>query len=259
MPSLTPSAPPDASDTQRGLVSFAAQTLQGVKTFLARAVMTLGITSGANRLDLRSDLGASASDVCSVVGSTASDGSVNANAKLISFRTGIGATEIEKLWIDKLGDIRAAGLNLGRFRGSSASLGFLSVDDSVGLTLAFNAVRVVVDSGNVTIVDQVTLGNLFRFSISGAQSLRGTDSTSTPGNVTIDKPSGKSAIAAGASTVRVTNSLVASGSRVLVTPHARDATCKELVAIPGPGFFDVSGTASATSAVPFSWEVSNLL
>lgn len=96
---ITPSFPPDASGTARGLVNLIAQTFAGVKTFLARAVFTLGITSGANRLDLRSDLGASASDVCSVSGSTLPDASVNTSAKLWSARSGLGNTEIEKAWV----------------------------------------------------------------------------------------------------------------------------------------------------------------
>lgn len=259
MPGLTPSSPPNASGTVRGLVSTAAQTFAGVKTFLARIVATLGITAGANRLDLRSDLGAGASDVCSVVGSTVADASVNAAAKLFSVRTGLAGTEVEKVWFDKAGALRAAGLGLGLYRGSSASLGFLSVDDSFGSRMVFNAMEVRTDSSNVTILNNVTVGTLWRVSSMGAVDLWGTDSTGTPGAATINKASGKSAIAAGASSVVITNSLVTAASRVLITPHARDATCKELIAVPALGSFTVSGTANATAALPFSWEVSTII
>lgn len=105
MPASNPSPPPDASGTVRGLVSLIAQTFAGVKTFLARAVFPLGITSGAARLDLRSDLGGGASDVCSVVGSTVADASVNADAKLLSVRTGLGGTEVERFHVKKDGGI----------------------------------------------------------------------------------------------------------------------------------------------------------
>lgn len=87
----------------------------------------------------------------------------------------------------------------------------------------------------------------------------GTDSTASPGNATINKPIGKSAINSTASTVRITNSLVTAASHVVITPHARDATCKEIITVPGAGFFDVSGSANATAALPFSWEVKGLL
>lgn len=259
MPGLTPSSPPNASDTRRGLVSTVAQTFAGAKTFLARIVATLGITAGANRLDLRSDLGAGASDVCSVVGSTVADASVNAAAKLFSVRTGLSGTEVEKVWFDKQGDLRAASSSLGRFRGASATLGFLAVDDSLGAQMQFGTVRWVVDSSNVTLTDTATFGNVFRVGLQGLVSQRGTDSTGTPGAATIDRPTGKSAIAAGASSVVITNSLVTAASRVLITPHARDATCKELIAVPAAGSFTVSGTANATATLPFSWEVSTIL
>jgi hypothetical protein len=392
MPGLTPSSPPNASATVRGLVSTLAQTFAGAKTFLARAVFQLGITAGLARLDLRSDLGAGASDVCNVVGSTVADasvnatadlwsartgiggtevtharlvkgamivdesvafgrflsdrpgvsqgqvghrialaelglynlngagalalnlgtgssrasgsftaggnlnstagvfaagagmsvdvrgtlgagasdvvskvgttladGSVNALAKLFSVRTGLGGTEVEKIWIDKQGDFRAGAPTFGLFRGASASLGFVSVDDSIGAQMRFGAIRWVLDNGSATLTDQAVLGNLVRFEINGRQSHLGTDSTGTPGAATINRPTGKSAIAAGASSVVITNSLVTAASRVIITPHARDATCKEIIAVPAAGSFTVSGTANATAALPFSWEISNII
>lgn len=127
MPGLTPSSPPPADDTRRGLVSTVAQTFAGAKTFLARIVATLGITSGANRLDLRSDLGAGASDVCSVVGSTVADASVNALAKLLSVRTGLGGTEIEKFFVRQDGAVVAVSA-------------FGSIDLTPGGTPTINAV-----------------------------------------------------------------------------------------------------------------------
>lgn len=86
----------------------------------------------------------------------------------------------------------------------------------------------------------------------------GTDSSGTPGAATINKLCGISAINTGDSSVVVTNSLVTAGSHVLITPHARDATCKELIAVPAAGSFTVSGSAAATAPVPFSWRVCTL-
>lgn len=87
----------------------------------------------------------------------------------------------------------------------------------------------------------------------------GTDSTGTPGNATINKATGKSSIALGAASVTITNSLCSAASRVMITPHARDATCVDLIAVPGAGSFVVSGAAAATADLPFSWEVSNII
>jgi hypothetical protein len=258
MPGLTPSSPPNASATVRGLVSTLAQTFAGVKTFLARAVFQLGITSGAARLDLRSDLGAGAADVCSVVGSTQPDGSVNAATRLFSVRTGLGETEVEKVWFDKQGDFRAASSSLGRIRGASASLGFVAVDDSLGAQMQFNALRWVVDSANATLTDTAVVGNIIRFGSNGAMSQRGTDSSGTPGAATIDRPTGISAIASGATSVTITNSLVAANSRVLVTWHADHGAARWWVTR-AAGSFTVTLSAAATANAAFSWEVSSLL
>jgi hypothetical protein len=249
MPAVVPSSPRNASDTRRGLVSTAAQTFAGAKTFLARIVASLGITSGAARLDLRSDLGAGATDVCSVVGTTLADGSVNSLAKLFSVRTGLGGTEVERLAFNAQGVL------------SGGSLFYIQVPSDGGGYVAMGLCRLF--GNNFT-------GNIFG-SYNGAASVfglntatgridqSGTDSTGTPGAATINKPTGKSAIAAGASSVVITNSLVTAASRVIITPHARDATCKEIIAVPAAGFFTVSGTANATAALPFSWQVAEMM
>jgi len=250
MPGLTPSSPINASNTVRGLVSLVAQTFAGVKTFLARAVFSLGITSGAARLDLRSDLGASASDVCSVAGSTAVDASVNGAASLFAVRTGIGGTEADNFRVIKRGIVI----------GNGASSIFLSTVEG----------SYILDTGNLrsasvqtTAYFYVTLGGVGYFFVDrstfGRIDQYGTNSTGTPGPVTINRPIGKSAIAVGAASVVITNSLVSAASHVVITPHARDATCKELIAVPAAGSFTVSGSANATAALPFSWEVKGLL
>lgn len=284
MPGLTPSSPINASGTARGLVSTIAQTFAGAKTFLARAVFSLGIASGAARLDLRSDLGAGASDVCSVAGSTAADASVNAAAVLLAIRTGIGATEVDSITVLKGGVMLGTnGVATVRLNGSGSALVYgtasLTVTSIYGAFLAagpFLAENTQADGADRSVlyancrsawsnlssnllylqndeVDRVRVNPFGMFRIFGS------DSSASPGVVTIDKPIGKSAIAIGAATVRITNSLVSAASHIIITPHARDATCKEIIAVPGAGFFDVSGTANATAALPFSWEVKGLL
>jgi hypothetical protein len=94
---------------------------------------------------------------------------------------------------------------------------------------------------------------------SGRLDQLGTDLSGTPGAATINKPVGKVAIAAGASSVVVTNSLVTAASIILFSPHARDATCKELVVTPAAGSFTISGSANATANLPLSFEVKGIL
>ena len=136
--------------------------------------------------------------------------------------------------------------------------GELVINNSVGTSLKWANNSCIIDGSNVTFANQ-TFGNIFRLGGGGTISWSGTDTTGTPGAATINKPAGKSAIAAGASSVVITNSLVSASSRVMITPHARDATCKELIATPAAGSFTVSGSASATAALAFSWEVSNII
>jgi hypothetical protein len=286
--SVTPSAPPDASGTVRGLVNLVAQTFAGAKTFVATIIASAGIQVAS----LFNTNGTGASDVGVKVGVSTADGSVNATAKLLSARTGIGGTEVEKFFVDAQGNIvggsgstNSAQRLLSTQRAASA----FEFSQGVGLqTPAFlirqvsggKSMALVVGTGGTLIAfdstaafsigpeartqhDSGVPGNAptLAFQVTGASgiNMRGTDSTGSPGNATIDKPIGKSAIAAGVSTVRITNALVTAASHVIITPHARDATCKEVTATPGAGFFDVSGTANATAALPFSWEVKGII
>jgi hypothetical protein len=209
---------------------------------------------------LAGPLGAGATDVVTKIGSTVADGSVNAGAKLTSFRTGINGTEVEYAYLDKLGlGLPGAALwkwawrtgggstQLAAYMGTTA---LIALDASSGFLWTHFGLKCFNGAGTV---------ELARIDGFGMLSQYGTDSTGTPGAATIDKPTGKSSIAIGAASVTVTSSQCAAASRVLITPHARDATCKELIVVPGAGSFVVSGTAAATAALPFSWQISNIL
>ena len=243
-----PSAPPDASGTVRGFLNTIAQQVQGVKTFLSTIIASAGIQVAT----LFNNNGTGASDVGVKVGVSTADGSVNGNATLFMVSTGLGGTEIQRL------GVRTGGQASGFALFGVGTNGALAINNSIGAQLVWGNNALTLDGSNQTFANSVT-GNIFRVGGTGALSIRGTDTTGTPGAATIDKPSGKSAIAIGASSVVITNSLVTAASRVIITPHARDATCKELIAVPGAGIITVSGTANATAALPFSWEVSNLL
>lgn len=82
-----------------GLLSGIAQTIAGVKTFTALLVASAGIQVAS----LFNTNGTGASDVVVKVGTSTADGSVNANATLLSARTGVGGTEIEYFRVRKGG------------------------------------------------------------------------------------------------------------------------------------------------------------
>lgn len=84
----------------------------------------------------------------------------------------------------------------------------------------------------------------------GAITFASTDTSGTPGAATINKTRGRVAIAAAASSVVVTNSLVTAASTVLVSLGGADATATSVRVTPGAGSFTITANAAATAATP---------
>ena len=90
---------PDASGSVAGKVNLVAQVLgAGVKT----------ITDGLVTPIVSNTNGTGASDLVVQIGTSVADGSVNSSAKLLSLRTGIGGTPVEKLFVLKSGSLTSA-------------------------------------------------------------------------------------------------------------------------------------------------------
>jgi hypothetical protein len=82
------------------------------------------------------------------------------------------------------------------------------------------------------------------------------DATASPGHITMDTPSGRAAIAMGASTVIITNACVSAADTVQVTALGRDAACRDLVVeAVNDGSFVVGGSATAAAATRFMFTV----
>jgi len=80
------------------------------------------------------------------------------------------------------------------------------------------------------------------------------DSTGTPGAATQNTRRGRVAIAAAASSVVVTNSLVTSSSVITATLQTVDGTLTQLLTVvPGSGSFTITGNAAATAATNVCW------
>lgn len=116
-----------ATSLVSGLVSIAAQTFAGVKTFTSALIASAGIQVAS----LFNTNGTGASDVGVKVGFSTPDGSVNSAAKPLSVRTGIGGTEVEKLWCDKDGGLNNVG---GYFYGASSNQ-WVRINGTVGIQL----------------------------------------------------------------------------------------------------------------------------
>lgn len=232
-----------------------------------------GVAPAGQSNILAGPLGAGATDVVTKIGSTVADAGVNAAAKLASFRTGIQGTETEATYILKDGTMIATAQSIGfglfvngraggfLFNSGASELGIMTSNAASGIffnlgsglsrcSAAFQAGTDVRSGGGSTFGVMTSTGQY---------NCSGTDSTGTPGAATIDKPSGKSAIAAGASSVTITCNAVTAASRLMVTFHARDATGLLPIAVPGAGSFTVTTSANCTAALPFSWEVNAIL
>jgi hypothetical protein len=78
----------------------------------------------------------------------------------------------------------------------------------------------------------------------------------SPGAATANVAGGRAAIASGASSVTITNSLVTATSRVFVEIQFTDATCtSKKSVVPSSGSFVVNMNANCTSNTAFAWEV----
>lgn len=105
--------------------------------------------------------------------------------------------------------------------------------------------------------DLTSDGNITLNGASSAVTLPSTDSSGSPGAATINKPSGRSAIAAGASSVVISNSIVTAAARIFISPKIRDATglLPIVSAQVAATSFTVSTTANCTAALTFDWWV----
>lgn len=83
------------------------------------------------------------------------------------------------------------------------------------------------------------------------------DSTSSPGNATLNTPTGRSKVAASASSITITNGLIASGNaHVAAILVGSDATAKNVTYVTASaGSFTINLNAAATAAVEVRWTI----
>lgn len=84
-----------------------------------------------------------------------------------------------------------------------------------------------------------------------------TDATGTPGDTTINKPTGRASLAAGATAVVVTNGVVSTNSNILIVPLDIDATVAKWKVNTTAGSFTVTVDAAATANWRFAFFVFN--
>ncbi len=105
---------------------------------------------------LRSAQGAAAADIAVKVGTSIADASVNATAKMLSVRTGLNGTEVEKFWVGKDG-VRVVGARVPSIRAIGGSSYFYGDDDTNGY-LQWNTVNWHFNSTGVSALNTMTGG-----------------------------------------------------------------------------------------------------
>jgi hypothetical protein len=181
---------------------------------------------------------------------------LSGTTKIASFRN----AGTEKAAVEDDGFITVA--SGGGFSTSAAQglilRGNMASNSTSSCVRAFNA-NSINATGRILIVCSDTSGATETWGVTkdGKMVMQTTDSSGTPGNVTINKPSGKAAIASGASTVTVTNSLVTASSIVLIQPQNLDGSLLDYEVVPAAGSFTVTGNSAAAENWPFGFVVFN--
>lgn len=158
-----------------------------------------------------------------------------------------------------------SGLFSGTVAGFTVNSAVLRGDvANTGTNAAVTLTNVTALTGTTKLLSLVNGSEQLAVEQDGKLIFQSTDSTGTPGNATINKPSGKSAIAAAAQTCVVTNSTVVTGSNVMLSPLSVDTTAPLLkVSAIANGSFTVTSTATngtatnATANISFCWWVLN--
>lgn len=123
------------------------------------------------------------------------------------------------------------------------------------MTVQFNRPYLGYTAGQIATLDATTESALV------AQGLAVTSAAAqTAGAVTVNATKGRAFIAAGASSVTVTNSFCAPESTVLavISQSGADGTLTQILrCAPGNGSFVITGNANATAATQVDWVVLN--
>lgn len=178
-----------------------------------------------------------------------------AGAKLVT----ITNNNVEKAFVGKDGDFVNTGTGgFGLGGNTGASQGLSNSGANTVLRAGGDAFTVEIGSPSGMVFAKATQTGLDLSANNNAKiKFAATDSSGTPGAATINKPSGQVAVASGASSVVVTNSLVSSTSVVLcVLQDATDALYIRSV-VPGAGTFTITLSGVTTGARKVGFVVIN--
>lgn len=234
-----------ADGTHPGVITSGAQTIGGAKTF--SSTVAASNISGTNSGDV----------TLAAVGAVPSANGASLSAQVLTLQPadathpGLVTTGVQTLAGVKTFSSQPVSANGYNVAGASA------LESSGGITI----LRSGDNSGNFQFVAQfgteVGRLNARGFGTNLFYTMAYTDSSGTPGNATINKGSGRSAIASGASACVITNAFCMAASVVMVTAEDLDATLLTFKCVPTDGSFTVTGVANATANWKFRWALFN--
>lgn len=134
----------------------------------------------------------------------------------------------------------------------AGSLPFVSSDGATIITDVLNLFY----SGGLSLLTGSMAAN--QLTVAGGVRIGYTDTTATPGAVTINKPAGRVKMAAGQTTLVVTSSYAFASSIIHINIETADATFTRCIPVPAAGSFSITGNAAATAAVNISYEIRNV-
>jgi hypothetical protein len=232
---------------------------------LARGTGENTLTTDANTLRYISAVADSGTAVAHAFDTSVALGT--SGAKIASFRK----AGSELAYVDKNGLVMGANLQAGSSGGNTVTAGTHTsngllilkgnvASNGTSIPLKFLNSTALTTSGDV-------VGCFYADTTGTTQQLcvdkdgiillpQAANSVASPGAATANVAGGRAAIASGASSVTITNSLVTATSRVFVEIQFTDATCtSKKSVVPSSGSFVVNMNANCTSNTAFAWEV----
>lgn len=238
-----------------------------------------GTTGGTVGVIAAGNTGQSAGDTAVKLGTTVATLSVSDDAALVKMATGIGGTENAKVTVFGSGRVLAATLetsNINAINGAAlyatgggkllikGAAKLLTEDlSAAGDTSVYIGSETSGDKGATALAISAkhtgTPETSVRIRYSGRIDQYGDITVGSPGDATVHRPCGRSAMANGASACTIYNDLVGESTLIFITLHDQVTDGTVVWAANASGHFVVNFSKPAPKTIPFSWMIKEVI